>query len=75
MQAKKVLRRAGLTGVVLAAVTSCSVPSGEFTQVQHDLRGNVIHCTYQKYFHPDIPFTGRGWWEHKLVGGPSSCLY
>lgn len=80
MQTKKVPGgrgvRAGLAGVVLAAgvaLSACSVPSGTFTQVQYDSHGNAIHCTYQKIWHPNIPFNGYGWFEHRFIGGPPAC--
>jgi hypothetical protein len=60
-----------LTATLTAA--ACSIPSGTYTQTQHDYRGHAIHCTFRKTWHPSYPFYGYGYFTHTLISGPSSC--
>jgi hypothetical protein len=70
---KKLLSRLAVAGAVIVALVACAIPTGRFTVVKHDYRGHVIHCTYAKYWHPNFPLDGRGYFEHVLVTGPAAC--
>jgi hypothetical protein len=73
MNKKLLALRLAIAVLVAAVISACSIPSGQFSVIKHDYRGHVIHCTYAKIWHPSFPFRGWGYFEHRLISGPSTC--